>query len=150
MEITNEFLDSLELFHFDAKFPKGSGSVVIECFSFQKFDKYVEKSAKGGLKFAFKKPVYIAADRFNTFELCKVIDTYIMVFTKDFNADIETCKMKFAEACQQSMVNSIVGMEQGIIRRREWINYLRDVTKKDFEPVVDGPFRGNETIIYTL
>jgi len=124
--------DKFDLIHFGITWK--NGKIEVHSWDFAKFDKYLELSSRGGLKFNFKKPVYIAADKFNTFALSKVIDTEIMVFTADFKIDWKVAETKFLEAMQQSFVNSILRMETAITERREIIAVMESMTGKKFEP----------------
>ena len=57
----------------------------IELSNFNKFDKYKTISRNGGLKFDFKKPVWINKDKFNTYQIVHVIDNPVLIFEGEFD-----------------------------------------------------------------
>lgn len=145
---SEDLREKFDLIHFGIEWK--DGKIIVEAWDFAKFDKYLCMSDRGGLKFNFKKPVYIAADKFNTFRLSKVIDTEIMVFTADFDLDLEVAKMKFLEAMQQGFTNSIPRIEESLAERRKILAVMESMTGRKMQ--VDGKFDKmvKDQTIYTM
>jgi hypothetical protein len=75
-------------------------NLIIKIIEFSRFDKYKTMSNKGGIKFNFKKPSYIASSKFDTYEIVEVINYPVMVFSNsDFDRDrVIDCFCKYWES----------------------------------------------------
>jgi hypothetical protein len=95
----------------------------LEVINFDKFDHYKQLSNKQGLKYSFKRPFYVAKNKFNTYMPIELMDYMIMVFTLDY--DLDNVKKSFIKSLIDKTNDNITYHKYCILKSEELLLNLK-------------------------